>query len=270
MAVVRGLAVLFAGAAVWIAVAGDTPAVHISLPRATPRVVVSALVLGVLAAVVALASTGIEALAGALAVLAAAVPVSRAATRSAQKQWDEVRAWPDVLAQVRNGLASGSPLADALVEALARSGGSYSDMAEVIRREAIFGGGLVSAMAELRSGGLHATAERILVTLSVANDVGGPRVGDMVGTLARSVADDIRLREAHRAALTEQRLTTTAALAAPWVMLVLAVLTNPQAADAFDSGGGGVVIGIGLLATFVGWVLARRAARLTEPPTVFR
>lgn len=266
----RGVAVLLAASATWIAVSGTAPgfrppALRVSPAAATAMVLTSCGTTGI-----AYAGTGILPLAVALGLLAGSVPILRATARAEAAAWDAVRAWPDILAQVRNGLAAGMPVTDALVEALARRGGAHAEVADLIRREAMFGGGLTAGVDMLRVGGLHPTSERVLVTLASASRSGGHLVGQIVGTLTRSVADDIRLREAHRAALTEQRMTIAVALIAPWLMLVLAVVTNPQAADAFGTTSGTIVIAVGAAATAIGGILARRAARLSAPPAVFR
>jgi tight adherence protein B len=113
-------------------------------------------------------------------------------------------------------------------------------------------------------------SDRVLATLVVANRVGGHRVGDVLASLQESVADDLRLRRAHDAALTEQRWTAGVALVAPWALLVLSIATNPQASYAFDTPEGAMVVGIGFVATVSGWLLARKSARLSEPPRLFR
>ena len=70
--------------------------------------------------------------------------------------------------------------------------------------------------------------------------------------------------------MTEQRLTAAVALIAPWALLVLTVSTNPQAAHAFRTPTGAIVIGVGMAATGIGYVLARRSAELSKAPRVFQ
>lgn len=266
----RGVAALLAAGATWVAVSGATPSIDLRGRIPDPAVIGGSIVSACLAGVGVLVVTGIPALAIAVGCLAALVPGARAARRASRARWERIRQWPDILAHVRNGLGSGSSITDTLIESFERAGGPFEVMAEDVRREAAFGGGLGAAVTAIRSSGVDPTTERVLVTLATASETGGRRVGQIVGTLSRSVADDIRLREAHDAALTEQRMTVGVALVAPWVMLMLAVVTNPQAGSAFARPSGAIVIGIGTAATVVGWTLARRAARLSEPPDVFR
>ncbi|MBT8213068.1 MAG: hypothetical protein KJN71_07965, partial [Acidimicrobiia bacterium] len=95
-------------------------------------------------------------------------------------------------------------------------------------------------------------------------------VGAIIGGLADSVADEVRLREAHAAAITEQRLTALVALVAPWALLLLTAATNPQARLLYGTPTGGVVIAIGVVATVAGYVITHRTLRLTRMPRTFR
>jgi Flp pilus assembly protein TadB len=95
-------------------------------------------------------------------------------------------------------------------------------------------------------------------------------VATILASLAASVADELRLRRSHHAALTQQRLTAGVALVAPWVLLMLTTSTNPQSAAALSTPTGRLVVVAGLSATVTGFALARRSARLSRPPRIFR
>ena len=88
-------------------------------------------------------------------------------------------------------------------------------------------------------------------------------------SLGASVADELRLRRAHEAALTEQRMTAGVALVAPWALLALTIATNPQAAAAYQTNTGTIIVAVGLVSTSAGYVAARRAAALSKAPRVF-
>ena len=95
-------------------------------------------------------------------------------------------------------------------------------------------------------------------------------MGAVVVSLGASISDEIRLRRAHTAALTEQRMTAAVALAAPWILLTLTISTNPQAASAYRTATGTTVIIAGFVLTTLGFVAARRSARLSQAPRVMR
>jgi tight adherence protein B len=92
----------------------------------------------------------------------------------------------------------------------------------------------------------------------------------VVSSLGGSIADELRLRRAHTAALTEQRMTAAVALTAPWTLLALTISTNPQAAAAYRTATGSVIIAIGFTLTALGFLAARRLARLSQAPRVMQ
>jgi tight adherence protein B len=266
----RGLAVIAAASAGWVVVVGIDRPLRFSMPAIDAKAVglsglVAAVVMGVAYALLDVAAAAI-----AMGLILGMVPLAVARRRRRDAETARRDRWPDVLMQVRSSVSAGSTLGDAIISAFSAGGGPFPDMAEIVRREVVFGGGLTAAMFKIRAAENDPTTDRILVALAAAGTSGGARVGEMISVLARSVADEIRLRKAHDAALTEQRLTVNVALFAPWVLLGLSIATNPQAQEAFSSPGGGAVIAIGFAATVFGWLLAMRTSRLKEPSRIFR
>ena len=78
-----------------------------------------------------------------------------------------------------------------------------------------------------------------------------------------------RLRRAHEAAVSQQQMTAGVALVAPWLILALSLATNPQAGTEFATSTGRSILAAGVGATGLGYLLARRALRLSDPPRVF-
>ena len=266
----RGVAVLCAAAASWIVVTGVYPKLRIQAPRMPVRYAIGAVAAFIVAGLLAMLSLGVPVIALAMAFLAAMVPVTLGQQRQRLRHSEIRDAWPDVLSYTRTSISAGATLEDAFMAALQRTESIEPRYAEVLRREVMFGGGFAAGLASIRSDHADPTTDRIAISLAGASGSGGSRVGEVVGVLAESVADEIRLRKAHDAALTEQRWTVNVALVAPWVLLALSVATNPQAKAAFSTAQGGFVVGVGLVCTVAGWFLARRAARLSSAPRVFR
>jgi tight adherence protein B len=266
----RGLAVLCAAGAGWSIVAGvPTPRARVALRLDATAVIVSAAVF-VATAGVMIALLDVTAAALAIALIAAAVPIALDESRRRTREAQHRDRWPDVLMHIRGSVAAGATLEDSVISSFVAAGGRWADMAEAVRREVAFGAGFRSAIEDLRADQDDPTSDRVLVALSSASHAGGSRVGEAISVLARSVGDELRMRKAHDAAMTEQRLTIDVALFAPWVLLTLTIATNPQARDAFSQPDGAVVIAVGFLATALGWLFARRTARLRRQPRVFR
>jgi len=265
----RGLVALAAAGAVWVLVVGSIPLPVPEPPRLRLRVVASAIGVGFVGAVVAFGLLGTEVPALAIGVLCAAIPARIEHSRTDRRLTERTDRWPDLIAHVCSSVAAGTTLPDAFIDGCERIGSDFARFGDVVRHEILYGGGFEPALAQIRRELTDPIADRVLATFAVAQRAGGHRVGNVLGALGGSVADEIRLRKAHDAALTEQRWTATVALVAPWVLLSLSIATNPQAAGAFDTTEGMVVVVGGLVATSLGWALARRASRLSEAPRLF-
>ncbi|MEN8040495.1 MAG: type II secretion system F family protein [Actinomycetota bacterium] len=265
----RGIAALAAAGAMWILVVGDIPIMTPKLPRIRPRVVAASIGAGFAATVVTFGLLGTVVPAIAIGTLCSAIPTRIALTRSERHKSEQADRWPDLVAHMRSSVAAGETLPDAFIAAAGRIGGEFDSYRDRVRHEITYGRGFDVALTDLRATFDDPIADRVLATTSIAQKTGGRRVGDVLAALGASVADEIRLRKAHDAALTEQRWTATVALIAPWVLLSLSIATNPQAADAFNTAEGMVVVGAGLVATGAGWLLARRASKLSAAPRLF-
>jgi Flp pilus assembly protein TadB len=266
---VNDLAAVLAAAAGWMLGGGPLPAGPPPLHVPVRRVVLG---LGAAAAtgVIALAGGTDPMIAASLATMAALVP-GALAERSRRAAAERLAGrWPDFVAAIRSELAGGASVPEATIAAGHRLGDRFAALAGDLEASLGAGEDLAEAFEGIRRAWADPLADRVLVTLAASAAAGGDRVGAILSALGASIADEVRLRRAHDAALTQQRLTAGVALVAPWALLVLTTSTNPQAADALARPGGRMVVAAGLAATAAGYVLARRAARLAQPGRVFR
>ena len=267
----RGVAAVLAGAAVWIVISGWTPSLRLPKPSLpSVWVVPVAVATGTVAGALALGLLAAPAAAIAIAALAASTPIVVDASRRRRQRESVAESWPDFLALLKGRVAAGATLPDAFIAAARRAPEPLASAARPVEEAVSFGDGFTPALERLRHELDDATSDRVLSTLSFAHRSGGHRVGTVISSLGVSVSDELRLRRAHAAALTEQRMTATVALAAPWALLSLTIATNPQAADAYRTATGSMVIAIGFVSTGLGFIAARRSARLSSAPRVLR
>jgi tight adherence protein B len=256
----RFAAALGMAAAVWIA-SGRRRPVTIKIPG--PRMLRSSLLAFGGGWVVA-AGVGLPASPSlASGAIASTAPGALRRHRTERAQRRTALRWPDFLAAVRSRLSTGAPIPAACAAAGGHIGGRFADF------DPPAGLTFEENMERIRAGWADPLADRITVTMEMAARIGGAHVGLVLGALAQSVADDLRLRRAHEAALTEQRLTAGVALLAPWVILALSIITNPTAAESFATRTGNVIVAGGLAATVIGYVMARHTARLSRARRVF-
>lgn len=267
----RGIAAVMAGAAAWIVASGWTPNVRIPKPELpSPWVVPASAAAGVAAGFLTLGLLAVPAAAIAIGLLVAAIPVAIGAARRRREREAIAGAWPDFLALMSGRISAGATLPDAFIAAARRAPEPLASRARPVEESVLFGDGFVSALARLRRQLDDPTSDRVLTTLVFAQQSGGHRVGVVISSLGGSIADELRFRQAHTASLTEQRMTAAVALFAPWALLALTISTNPQAAVAYRTATGSMIIAFGFVLTALGFLAARRSARLSQAPRVMR
>jgi tight adherence protein B len=266
----RGVTVLVAAAAAWAIFVGVAPRGTRRSIRFDSKTAAAALGVGGLGFLVTAVLLDAPVPALAFALLVGIIPFHVASVRQRRAREADAGSWPDLLAHMRSSVAAGRTLPDAYIDAADRVGSPFDRTIDEVRRELLYGAGFAAAMQTVRKDAQDATADRVTMTLTVADESGGSRVGEVLAALSASVAGETRLRMAHEAALTEQRWTAGIALGAPWVILALSMATNPQAAKAYATAEGSIIVGIGLVTTVVGWVLSRRTAALSQTPRLFR
>lgn len=267
----RGVAAIAAAASVWVLVTGVVPRWRPAVPSLPgPAILAAAAGAGAASFTLAVGVLGIPSAAAAVACFGAAIPIAADGARRKRSRSAIASAWPDVLARTRMRVSSGATLVESFLDGLDAGPPELAGHRVRIEEAVRFGPGFERALDELRNDLDDPTADRVLVTIAAAHRSGGRKVGEVLAALATSVADELRLRASHDAAMTEQRLTAVVALVAPWVLLALTVATNSQARASYVTGRGTVVIVAGAAATALGFGLARRSARLDEAPRVFR
>ena len=266
----RGLAVLAAATAAWSLAGPSVPGrLRPRLPLPRPRVMAAGVLTGALGSLTAISLGGNLAVVAALGCAGLAFPPLVAVARARRAVEEAAGRWPDFLAALRGRLSAGEALPEATAAAADGAGDRLSRLAGRLAEGRAAGRPFAETLAAVRAEWADPLADRVLTTLAAAAGIGGERVGAVLSGLASSVADELRLRRAHHAALTEQRLTAGVALGAPWALLLLTTATNPQAAAAYSTQTGTKVVLVGLAATTAGFWLARRAARLSAMPRVF-
>jgi len=266
----RGLAALAAAGAVWSLAGLPLPGTGRpgpALPR--PRVIAAGLAGGALGGLITIALAGSPAMAAVAGCAGLAVPPIVSAARRRRRLEEAAGRWPDFLAVLRGRLSAGEALPEATAIAAAGAGEHLAGLGRRLAEDRAAGRPFAATLAAVRADWADPLADRVLTSLAAAAGIGGERVGAVLAGLSTSVADELRLRRAHEAALTEQRLTAGVALTAPWVLLLLTTATNPQAAAAYSTSTGTVVVLVGLAGTLAGFWLSRRAARLSRMPRVF-
>ena len=231
-----------------------------------PRLSVPALLAGcVLAALIAgtlgLVATALPVAALLAAAMASLAPILLLRRRAALRQQALQAAWPDAVDTLVSAVRAGLSLPESLAD-LGRSGPpplrpAFASFAAEYRATGSFGDSLDLVQARLAD----PVADRVIAAFRLAREFGGSDLGVVLRTLSTMLRDDARTRGEIRG---RQSWTVTAArlaVAAPWVTLVL-LCTRGEAARAYASPVGGLVIGLAAALSVFAYVAMTRIGRM--------
>lgn len=227
------------------------------------RVVASTVAAFVMVLLVVAGITSSIVIATVASIAAAGLPIGMLRSRRDKRRRMFREAWPDALAGLIAAVRSGSSLPEACV-ALGERGPvelmpGFSAFAATYRSSGSFS----ASLARLRDELADPIGDRVVVALEVAHEVGGSDLVRVLRTLGDFVRDDLRIRKEIQARWSWTVTAARVAAAAPWLVLVM-MATRPEAAAAYDSPTGLVVITGGAAVTLIGYRLMLRAGRLPE------
>ncbi|GFZ84255.1 type II secretion system F family protein [Nesterenkonia alkaliphila] len=195
------------------------------------------------------------------ALFAAALPwaMLRWQLRRRRKQLGEV--WPDVIDHLRSAVRSGLSLPEGLIEL------GHSGPAALREPFAEFGSDwragvpMDSALERLKLRLADPVGDRIVLALRMTRELGGTQLGRLLDTLAEVLREASRTRGELEA---RQSWTVTGAklaVAAPWAVVLL-LSTQPEAAVAYRSGTGTLLLVAGLGVSALSYHLMLRIGSL--------
>ena len=195
------------------------------------------------------------------------VLVLRSAARRRTTAMREV--WPEAVDHVNSAIRAGLSLPEALVQ-LSRKGPeelrpAFTEFALDYQTSGDFANSLDRLKVRLAD----PVGDRIVEALRITRDVGGTDLGSLLRTLSAFLREDARTRAELEARQSWTVNAARLALVAPWVVLGL-MATRPQAAQAYDSTMGLVLIVVGAGVSFIAYRVMLQIARLPQDERVLR
>lgn len=225
--------------------------------------------LGVVVAAVlwAISSAVVPSLTIGLVVSVLPVLVLRSAARRRTTAMREV--WPEAVDHINSAVRAGLSLPEALVQ-LSRKGPeelrpSFAEFALDYQAS----GDFASCLDRLKIRLADPVGDRIVEALRITRDVGGTDLGGLLRTLSAFLREDSRTRAELEARQSWTVNAARLALGAPWIVLGL-MATRPEAAQAYDSGTGLVVILVGAAVSLLAYRVMLLIARLPQDERVLR
>ena len=244
--------------------------VQAGLPRVsvTTFAVVS-VILALLTAAVTIALIPVTALGVAAGVVALVLPSVLVTSRSRSRRRATRVVWPDVVDHLVSAVRSGLALPDSVVT-LAHAG-------PPITREAFAGfeaqyratGNFSLCVSELKERLADPVADRILETLRMSREVGGTELTTVLRNLAAYLRQEAAIRSEVEARQSWVMNAARLGVAAPWIVLLL-LATRPEAAVAYNTAAGGVLVIAGLVVSVVAYRIMVAVGRIPDERRWFR
>ncbi|MEX1079251.1 MAG: type II secretion system F family protein [Homoserinimonas sp.] len=228
-----------------------------------PGLVAVSLVLGLAAGAVTLALVPVLALAVAAGIVVTLSPAAIVNWRAAAHRRANRILWPDLVDHLVSAVRSGLALPDSVVT-LAHSGPeptreAFAAFERDYRATANFGACLDSAKARLAD----PVADRILETLRMSREVGGSELTTVLRNLSSYLRQETAIRTEVEARQSWVLNAARLGIAAPWVILLM-LASRPEAAAAYNTAAGAVLIAAGAGVTLVAYRVMVALGRLPE------
>ena len=235
-------------------------------PAAVPAISAG---LGLLVAAIlwAISSAMVPSLTIGLAASVLPVLLLRSAARRRTTAMREV--WPEAVDHINSAIRAGLSLPEALVQ-LSRKGPEELQPAfHEFSLDYQASGDFASCLDRLKMRLADPIGDRIVEALRITRDVGGTDLGGLLRTLSAFLREDARTRAELEARQSWTINAARLALAAPWIVLGL-MATRPQAAQAYDTAMGLVLIVVGAVVSLVAYRIMMLIARLPQDERVLR
>lgn len=234
--------------------------IHLLIASVLVASVVFILTLGVSTAMVPSTAAGVAGLFSPLWAL-------RALARRRQENLREV--WPEVIDLVGSAVRAGLSLPESLAQLAERGPEQLRSAFGEFAREYHATGDFSYSLDRLKARLSDPVADRIIEALRITRDVGGTDLGTLLRTLSSFLREDARVRSELEARQSWTVNGAKLALIAPWVVLGLMIL-RPEAAQAYDTAAGGLLIIVGAAVSFFAYRLMLALARLPQDERVLR
>ena len=240
------------------------------LPRVAPATVV---VVSIVVAAVALAITyallPIAPLALAAGLLGLVLPSVVISVRAASHHRASRLVWPDVVDQLVSAVRAGQSLPDSIASLAASGPPATREPFAIFEQDYRATGNFGTCVSELKNRLADPTADRILETLRMSRDVGGSELTTVLRNLSSYLRQESAIRSEVEARQSWVVNAARLGVAAPWVVLLL-LATRPEAAAAYNTSAGAVLIVAGLAVTVIAYRIMIAVGRIPDERRWFR
>lgn len=244
--------------------------VHAGAGSVTPAGFVGASIM--LGAVVLLLGFGLTRslpIAAAFGVIAGAGPWTLVRSRAARRRAQLREVWPEVVDHLTSGVRAGLSLPEAVAQVGERGPVELREPFRAFAQDYRSSGRFEESLVTLKARLADPVADRVIEALRITRDVGGTDLGRLLRTLSSFLREDLRTRGELEARQSWTVAGARIAAAGPWVVLAL-LATRAEAASAYNTPTGALVLALGAGCSLVAYQLMLRIGRLPQDARVLR
>lgn len=203
------------------------------------------------------------------AMIAGWAPIALLRGRARRRQREFAMVWPEAVDHLSSGVRAGLSLAEALAGLAIRGPEALRPAFDSFARDYQASGRFGPCLDRLKATLADPVGDRVVEALRIAREVGGTELGRLLRSLAGHLREDERVRSELEARQAWTVNGARLAVAAPWAVLLVMSLSS-DAAAAFASAGGVVVLAIGAGGCLLAYQLMMRIGRLPAEQRVLR
>lgn len=236
----------------------------------TPAALVTVSVLaGLVVLLLVTALSGAPAVGACFGALAGYGPTALVRSRARRRRAQLREVWPEVVDHLSSGIRAGLSLPEALARLGERGPVELRPVFAAFAEDHRVTGRFSECLDALKARLADPVADRIVEALRLTADVGGTDLGRLLRALSQFLREDLRTRGELEARQSWTVNAARLAAAAPWLVLAL-LASRPEAASAYATPAGALVVTGGAVTTVVAYQLMLRVARLPEDVRVLR
>ena len=198
-----------------------------------------------------------------------AVPFLIISSRARNRRTRLREVWPEAVDTLVSGVRAGMSLPEALTNLGERGPEAVRPQFRAFATDYAASARFDSSLDRLKTRFADPVADRIVEALRLAHEVGGTDLGTLLRSLSQMLREDMRTRGELEARQSWTVNGAKVAVAAPWLVLAL-LSSRPQAAAAYATTAGAVILLVGAVVSVIAYRLMLRLGRLPEEERTLR
>ena len=238
--------------------------------RTSPMMfVLGSIGLGLLIGLVFLGMSRAWPVALAFAAIFTSIPFLIISSRARNRRTRLREVWPEAVDTLVSGVRAGMSLPEALTNLGERGPEAVRPQFRAFAADYAASARFDSSLDRLKTRFADPVADRNVEALRLAPEVGGTDLGTLLRSLSQMLREDMRTRGELEARQSWTVNGAKVAVAAPWLVLAL-LSTRPQAAAAYATTAGAIILLVGAVVSVIAYRLMLRLGRLPEEERTLR